>query len=815
MAALCLCLGAALLVSAPAAAQDLEPPTLRLGEVMPGGVRTTATQSWGTFGFKVTNLTDTDRQARVVIVFPRRPEVRYARDLSVPARSTVSSWLLVGPAPGEAGPALCDIQPQLYDRTDGTERLIRPDDDPRSRVSGVLYRPRDPSTAIFLDDEAPQEEGFGRLPRPPSPSEEAVTLALTFRQARKWSVHLTTVRPGSLPATPEAYDGIDLLIVASGRVADDPVGMQALRRWLAGGGRVWVMLDLVDVEAVAPLLGEALDFQVVDRVSLTRFQVESSPSGPRAEQRHERPVTFARVLLPPGERPRHTVEGWPAWFARPVGRGEVIFTTLGPRAWYRDRIRTDPPSPYDLYPSLPIPEPPLEALAKELQPPSDAAKFRVEAFQPLLTQEIGYTIPGRPTVGLVFVALLAVPLVLWVVLRRSRRLELRGWVGPAAALAATGALLALGESSRRSAPPTVAVGEVVDAVPGTSEASVHGLLAAYRPDEGPAEVGAGQGGFFDLNMAGIEAQPRRFTLTDLDAWHWEDLALPAGVRLAPFHTTVSTGEPVAAVARFGPDGLEGRVTAGPFRDLDDALLHTPGSRNLAVHLRPDGTFSAGPGDVLPPGQFLAGAALSDRQQGQQEVYREALKQPPLEFGENRPVLMAWARPVDPHFDLVPGARLVGDALLRMPLRLGRPAPGTRVAVPGLLVPCRRIFETGAGQPTRESSQRADMHLRFQLPPEVLPLKVDRARLVAKVDAPGRQVTVRGRDGDQLGAPHQFDSPIDPIRVDITEARWLQPDKEGGLHVNLAISEVDGGGLSGAGRKWTIEYLELEVVGQAE
>ena len=33
----------------------------------------------------------------------------------------------------------------------------------------------------------------------------------------------------------------------------------ALRQWLEGGGRVWVMLDLVEPEVVAPLLGNALE----------------------------------------------------------------------------------------------------------------------------------------------------------------------------------------------------------------------------------------------------------------------------------------------------------------------------------------------------------------------------------------------------------------------------------------------------------------------------------------------------------------------------------------------------------------------------
>src|SRR5207244_13167066 len=125
-----------------------------------------------------------------------------------------------------------------------------------------------------------------------------------------------------------------------------------------------------------------------------------------------------------------------------------------------------------------------------------------------------------------------------------------GWLGPAAGLGATGVFVGLAESSRRSAAPTVAVAQIVHPVPGMREAAVHGLLAVYRPESGTAAIGAGQGGFFDLDMAGCEGQTRRLTLTDMDAWHWENLTLPAGIRTAPFHCTVSTTEPIKAVARL-------------------------------------------------------------------------------------------------------------------------------------------------------------------------------------------------------------------------------------------------------------------------
>src|SRR6266508_1638605 len=154
------------------------------------------------------------------------------------------------------------------------------------------------------------------------------------------------------------------------------------------------MLDVVEPEVLAPLLGEALDFQVVDRVGLTDFEIETQTTGsrgPEAEppQKREQPVEFVRVLLPRGERARPTVNGWPAWFTRPVGKGKVVFATLGPRGLFRDRVRSDPlrrindpESPYKDSPDFPVPLAPLEGIANEMQPGRES--FRAKAFEPAL-----------------------------------------------------------------------------------------------------------------------------------------------------------------------------------------------------------------------------------------------------------------------------------------------------------------------------------------------------------------------------------------------------------------------------------------------
>jgi hypothetical protein len=576
------------------------------------------------------------------------------------------------------------------------------------------------------------------------------------------------------------------------------------------------MLDLVDPEVVAPLLGDLLDFQLVDRVSLTSFQIEAHPAGRNAvpaAQEHERPVALARVMLPRGEQARHTIDGWPMWFTRPIGRGKIIFTTLGPRGWYRARIAGDPRSPYDRYPDLPVATPPLQILAEHLQPPPEEDQFQAERFRETLIAEIGYSVLGRREVVLVFGGVLLASSLLGLVLIKARRTELIGWLVPIAAIGVGIMFVLSGEGRRRAVEPTMAVAQIVEAVEGKEEAAIHGLLAAYRPDSGPVTIGAERGGHFEIDTIGLEGQARRWIQTDLDAWHWENLALPAGVRFAPFRATAATGEPISAVARFGPEGLVGRLATGPFHELTDVLLATPEGRNLGVRLRDDGTFDAGGQDILLPGQFLADAVLSDAQQRRQELYRDFLKRPRTQRGEGRPFVLAWAKPIDMGFTLVPGGKMTGAALLVIPIQLERCESGSPVTIPGPLVSWRRVIPGGLGRPLRELSAAVDQQLRFQLPFSALPLRIDRARLAAKIDAPSRRVTISGQaQGGPVEVFHA-DSPLDVVRVDITDERLLRLDENGGLHLNLTIG--DSPSDNSRPEKWHIEFVELEINGRAE
>src|SRR5262249_14798344 len=112
-------LGLWLALASAAPAQDAEPQKVRLLVAGPSRLRQSVTESWGSFDFTLTNFTDQDRLARVLIFYEGQEDVQYGRDVWVPARSTLISWALVGPAGAQAGEMRREIRSRLYDRTGG------------------------------------------------------------------------------------------------------------------------------------------------------------------------------------------------------------------------------------------------------------------------------------------------------------------------------------------------------------------------------------------------------------------------------------------------------------------------------------------------------------------------------------------------------------------------------------------------------------------------------------------------------------------------------------------------------------------------
>jgi hypothetical protein len=809
-------LGAALSGPAPASGQDAAEP-LRLAGLLPVGARSSVTEAWGTLQFTVENRGDTPRQARVVAFYPEGRDLQFARDVWVPAHSRVTSWLSVGPAPEQRAPLARHIHYQLFDRTGGANREVDPRDPDRVPSRPLPYHRREPTTAVYADAAADEHEPDPFDDRN-SPAAEAVRLAQTFRDACWLSEPVSIIRTRYLPAVPEAFDGIDQFVLASNRLAADPVGRQALRQWVLHGGTLWVLLDRVDPEVVAPVLGEDLRFQVVGRTSLPALRLRGAKEDrARAERRaFDQPVELVRVLLSGSETLLADANDWPAAFSQPLGRGRVVFTTLGARGWYRPRAAGDPRSRYEHAPDLPIAVEVFKGVTSSLYTEQKDEVFDTGELAPLLAAEIGYEVVGRRTAGAILAAFLVGLVAVAVGLRRSRWPEVIGLGAPAVALAAAAAFLVAGGSARRGVPPTAAAAAVVTVSPDGGDEHWEGLFAVYNPTSGGVEVSAPRGGLVDFDQAGLEGSSRRRVETDLAAWHWEGLAFPAGVRMGPFRATGRSG--VSAVARFGPRGLEGRLAAGGFRDPADAVIRTRLGATLAVRLEADGSFRVNSDDLLPAGQYIAGAVLTDRQQRRQEAYRRFFAQtkPPADDHER---LYVWAEAGELPFAVAGATRTVGQVLLAIPIGYEY-AGGESVLIPDGFVPFVAVLEDRSYPPRLEHTEPVRSRLRFQLPTGGRPFVVERATLLARVHAPSRKFSVLGvADGQTVPQFEQL-GPDGPVRVEVTDPRLLRTDSRGGLLLEVAVGERIGPdgreqpfSVREQGLKWQIESLGLEVVGR--
>ena len=89
------------------------------------------------------------------------------------------------------------------------------------------------------------------------------------------------------------------------------------------------------------------------------------------------------------------------------------------------------------------------------------------------------------------------------------------------------------------------------------------------------------------------------------------------------------------------------------------------------------------------------------------------------------------------------ARRFSSSLLVVPLEIERPARDTSVTIPAGFCSFTAVTKGRSHRPTLEGTIAVRNHLRFQLPPSVLPFEPERATLFARVHAPGRKFTVSG------------------------------------------------------------------------
>jgi hypothetical protein len=806
---------ALLLSNFPARGQDPTPRPRLLGPY-PGGARSYLSDQPGTLDFGIVNSGLEELHARVVSFYAEEPERQYGREVWVPARSTLRSWFRVEAPRNKPVVGSVEVKSYVYDKTGQTEHLVKSPQGQPFHSSLLPYERKDGITSLMLDADVEDGSGAADSTREQGRSDLLREMVRVFRHSCGLSSRINAVKQQFLPPIPEALDGIDQFVLASDRLEQDKNGQRALRQWVEQGGHLLIPVDHVSQSTISSLLGDILDFQIVDRVSVTEVLLNTGcPQAYVMEKQArqlERPVDFVRVLAP-GQQIYYTLDGWPVASCAKVGKGKVIFTMLGASAWMLPRTKADPPSNFHEFPALPVPTIAFQFVSDELLVRrSEREVLADDALRSFVVDQISYQVINRRLVLFVFGSLFLGLTAIAVVLSRKTLLEHLGWIGPCFALMATLVFVVMGTKSREAVPPTVAVLQLVNAVPGVNAVPAAGSIGVYQSELSESTPGATQGGEFNLDLAGFERRIVTRLQDDIDRWHFEKLEFPSGVRTGTFQYTVPTEQPIDAWVRFGKQGIEGRVASGPFQNLEDAVLVTPGRHVLPVTLGNDGTIQVG--EELGPqsGQFISSGLLSDRQRLHQTIYQEILSRPLPRHEAEYNTLMVWADPLDMHFVLGEKPRLVGASLLSIPVRLENPAPGSEITVPAAFVDCRKVGVEGQLLPP-ETSFRFPMklQLRFQLPANVLPFAVEGGRLAIKMRARARTVDVSVQAGDKEKSLKRLAGPFGLEEIEIGDSASLPFDELGRLTLNLDVGSLEG---SVARDQWNLDWVGLEVRGRA-
>ncbi|TWT92004.1 hypothetical protein [Stieleria varia] len=763
--------------------------------VSPGGLQRHVAGRWSTLMVSGANRTTEDAEDTIVVSVGDEIGLQYARRMWIPAGARRQSWLPIEiPADIPADQLQVDAKSmRLTQAADGEQFQSNFVGEPISRRS--LLIDHDQSTAaIILDREMPDQPAH-------SVTEFQRSLVYAARQRLRLSQQdllLPEFASDWMPPTPKSLDAIDQLVIGSDRLFSDSGFVAQLARWVRGGGRLWIMLDRIDPDAVHQLLGDDHCFTTVDSVELNRFRVETvdlmdSKSLQKAEPwESERPAQMLRILAHTDDVSAR-VDGWPAAFWIPFGDGEVLMTTLDASGWFVDG---DPEGGI----TTAMHTVALRFFDRRVEPQSHLA-----AVTPMVDKQIGYTIPARSMIatilGLHSVALLFVGV--W--LLRTRRLQLLAAVVPTIALVATVSLLVIGYRKSRSIPPTIASGQIAIVSTDGSSRRTETVSAIYRGDRQPLSIVSPPKSTTELLTDSSDSQTKRI-LWD-DAWQetWQFVTQRPGVVQHARTISVSHhAQPWIADGTFDENGFTATIHGvGNFADPVVVAPSTPtlsltGSTDSSNQVR--GSID----DVLPPGRFIKDSLMSQSQQQRQQFLQQTQTTDTSQMltqdaSRRRQAVLAWTDMTDSPVSFSGDYALKGWSLVSIPIHLRRPAPDRTFQIPATFVRldtlagtegASLVFDPRTGKWLAELTGAKRVALRCVLPDEILPCRITKVSVAIKISAPSRTLSVEHASGEETVVIYEKANPTGLQVFEFDDTSVLDQAAAGELNLSVSVSATD-------------------------
>lgn len=842
------CLAAAALMAIVLLPRDAgAQPKVRL-DVMPAGALTYLPERWGTIDLTFVNLQEQPAEVLAATSFDSDRSLQFCRRAWLPGRARLTLTHPVRIPPLDAQFKPFEYHTLLLDPSREKEVLLRAQQD--LQVANRLRLGEEPATALMcMRDEFNLSESARELP---------YELVVAAKSSQLLGRNMAQLNHSIFPAMPEAYGCIDQIVVGDNRLSHDGPAITAIRRWLHGGGHLWIMLDRASPELLELLMGDEMHLELVDKVELTTVKIVPTARMTGVEKTsvrdYERAVSMLRVVVSDVEI-ACTVDGWPAAFWKQCGAGKLLVTTISPDGWMRQGItaeeagpisRAIPGRPRQLggpmsqeFPGPPPKDeqeaalvdrarsrtyfvvPPMKEIATEFFLPRNPRPVDSAVFDQHVTEYVGSSVPSRwlitSMLGGFGAALAGLGLVLW----RTSRLEWLGAAGPALAVGVSAILIMMGLTQRRSVPATVASVQFVEAIPGTNDLVVSGQTDIFAPDAAKTPIASHSGGWIMPDRKGQQAQIARMIWSDRESWEWQHLPPNYSHRLGEFSTSTTSGERIEAKATFDKNGLVGRLNVAALVNPADAMVATSGGR-IGVDLKRDGSFEAQSTRVFSKEQYVAAELLTDEQNRRSRTLAAIFNAENRPDFPSQPKLLVWADPVDVQFQFDEGHRQLGAALVAVPLILERPPAGTDISIPAPLLTYRQVngpdgtAATGLYEHRRREwqlrRQPSSAWLRFQVPAVLLPLESLRAKVTVQVSGPMGKLELAVRRGHETAVLKTWNDPVGTLSAEIEDPSGLQV-KDGSLLIRVSGGDASRPELTqavGKSNYWRIESLQMNL-----
>ncbi len=781
---------------------------------------------WNDLHLRLENSGDSSHDLLCTSYFEANPSLQYGRQVWLPphSRLTLPHPALI-PHVAREKAASINVSSLLIERTEGAEVLLKTESEQLRHDRTLLLTPPSRITGIVFG-------GSGKSKM----LQDVIDIVVACRVTQRLNNKVTILADDFLPTDENSLRYLDHLVVADNRLTDDYAALAAVRRWLHGGGRLWVMLDQVNPELLERLLGDDFHGHVADHVSLTSVRIDRGPTfkNPDGEAGEtltfDEPVEMAQLVVS-GMKVWNTVDGWPAALSMSCGEGSLFITTVGPRAWITPTPSETTEDPDPLMKSAFIPHTPMKDLSTQLLAKRESPLLINADVESLAREYISYKIPSRTLIAGAMGGFLVMLLMLGSLLWWQQRMEHFGWSGSLLATLAFFVFLGIGQSSRQGIPPTEASFQLAQAISGTDDVRTQGSVAVYRSEPTQIPIQTRHGGVLETDLKGMEGVTLRMITTDLLTFQLEGLPQRSGLQLFSESTSRSNSQRYEARTTLNANGLSGRFSGNSSTGAD-AMLATRFGR-IGVEMLADGTWSGGVEDIFAADQYLAASFLGTEQERRRHVLEMLFGKKNWKNLLQRPQLLVWLKESPPGFSFGDGLTRQGQTLLILPVEITRPPAGTQMQIPAPLISFGTRMPPDGTVPSgcwddnlgkwQERAGPCTTWLNFQIPPTLLPAKVIKAHLAIKVSGAIDRIEVLSVKNNAVVSLQKIMNPVGIVQMEIADASVLDLSEEGELVIGIGVgdpnraatsSDIANSKVGTTSDYWKIESLGLNVLAKA-